>query len=250
MRFLVDLHTHTVASTHAYSTLGEYIAYAHETGLQMFATTDHGPSLTDAPHKWHFENLKVVPRVVEDVAILRGVEANITAAGGLDLEDRILDRLDIVLAGFHENVTPTDKVTHTELVLSVIKSGKVDILVHPGSPNYPIDTGAVLECAKEHNVAIELNASSGVHSRLGSHANCVEIARLARKIGNVIALGSDSHIAYYLGQFDEAIKVLEEAELGYSHVLNTSPARVLDFLEARGHAQIRELRDLFLPISY
>ena len=39
----VDLHMHTVASTHAYSTLSDYIAQAKQKGIKLFAITDHGP---------------------------------------------------------------------------------------------------------------------------------------------------------------------------------------------------------------
>lgn len=39
----VDLHMHTVASTHAYSTLSDYIAEAKRKGIKLFAITDHGP---------------------------------------------------------------------------------------------------------------------------------------------------------------------------------------------------------------
>lgn len=248
MRFLVDLHTHTVASDHAYSTIADYVRQAQETGLQMFATTDHGPSLPDAPHKWHFGNLRVIPHVVDGIAILKGVEANITASGDLDLEEYYTSRLDIVLCGFHPNYTPTDKDTHTELMLSVIKSGKVDIITHPGQPKYPIDFEAVLQCAKEHNVAIEINSSSSINTRYGSHENCVEVAKLAKKIGNTVAIGSDAHVCWFMGRFDEAVSVIEEAGMGYDQVLNTSPARVLDFLESRGHPPIASLRRLFTPL--
>ena len=33
----VDLHMHTVASTHAYSTLSDYIAQAKQKGIKLFA---------------------------------------------------------------------------------------------------------------------------------------------------------------------------------------------------------------------
>lgn len=247
MRFLVDLHTHTIASDHAYSTIKDYIDYASDNAIQMFACTDHGPSLPDAPHKWHFANMRVIPHIVNDVAILRGIEANITAAGDIDIEDGIRNRLDIVLAGFHPNYTPTDKDEHTRLMLQVIKSGKVDIIAHPGNPNYPVDLEAVLECAKENHVAIELNSSSGINTRMGSHNNCVQVARLAKKIGNIVSLGTDAHICYYMGNFDEVIKVIEEANMGYDNIINTSPVKVLDFLESRGHAPIKSLRNYFTP---
>ncbi len=42
----VDLHMHTVASTHAYSTLHDYIAEAQQKNIRLFAITDHGPECT------------------------------------------------------------------------------------------------------------------------------------------------------------------------------------------------------------
>lgn len=249
MRFQVDLHTHTVACSHAYSTLGEYVEQAVDTGISMFATTDHGPDLADGPHKWHFSNLTVVPRIIRNVAVLRGIEANITEDGCLDIEDYIREKLDIVLAALHSNYTPTNEKEHTRLLIKVIESGKVDILAHPGARLYPIDYEEVLACAKEHNVAIEINASTSVNARFGSHDNCVKIAKIAARLGNAISLGSDAHIASFLGCFDESIKVLEDAELGYENVINTSPAKVLDFLESRGHAPIKELREYFTPFK-
>ena len=43
MRHLTDTHAHTVASTHAYSTVEEYFRAASDKGLQLFSITDHGP---------------------------------------------------------------------------------------------------------------------------------------------------------------------------------------------------------------
>lgn len=50
MRHLTDTHAHTVASTHAFSTVDEYFKEAAEKGLQLFSITDHGPDMPDAPH--------------------------------------------------------------------------------------------------------------------------------------------------------------------------------------------------------
>lgn len=247
MRFLVDLHAHTVASDHAYSTVHEYIMQAQKIGLEMIAITDHGPSSPDSPHWRHFANLHVIPHVVDNIAVLRGLEADIQEDGSLDLEDEFLNKLDIVLAGMHATIPNGDEKKHTEVLKKVIASGKVDIITHIGNPRFPINFREVLECAYEHNVAIELNASSSVNSRLGSHDNCVEVAKLAKEIGNVIALGSDSHTCYFLGNFKEAESVLEDAQLGYDKIINTSPMKVLDFLESRGHSRIESLHKFFTP---
>ena len=48
MNFNIDLHSHTIASTHAYSTIGEYVTAAKAKGIVMFANTDHGPAVPDS----------------------------------------------------------------------------------------------------------------------------------------------------------------------------------------------------------
>lgn len=44
----VDLHTHTLASDHAYSTIHDYVRLAPSRGIKLFANTDHGPDMEDA----------------------------------------------------------------------------------------------------------------------------------------------------------------------------------------------------------
>lgn len=49
MKLIADLHTHTLASAHAYSTVTENTVQAEKTGLKIMAVTDHGPQMEDAP---------------------------------------------------------------------------------------------------------------------------------------------------------------------------------------------------------
>lgn len=133
----VDLHMHTVASTHAYSTLSDYIAEAKRKGIKLFAITDHGPDMEDAPHHWHFINMRIWPRLVDGVGILRGIEANIKNINGeIDCSGKMFDSLDLIIAGFHEPVfAPHDKETNTQAMIATIASGKVHIISHPGNAN-------------------------------------------------------------------------------------------------------------------
>ena len=47
MKRLMDIHTHAVASGHAYSTVDENLRWAAEQGLQLVALTDHAPAMKD-----------------------------------------------------------------------------------------------------------------------------------------------------------------------------------------------------------
>ncbi|MBV7388643.1 phosphatase [Pasteurellaceae bacterium TAE3-ERU1] len=246
MDFPVDLHTHTVASTHAYSTLLEYVAQAKKCGVQLFATTDHGPSTADSPHPWHFSNMSIIPRVIDGVGILRGIEANIlNEQGEIDCDDRMRGSLDIILAGLHApDIAPDDKRANTHALVNAIQSGLVDIITHPGNPRFPIEIAPVVQAAKAHNVALEINNSSLVHSRQGSAPHCLAIAQAILDEGGLIALGSDSHFASYLGGFAQAWAMLCQINFPVDRIINRSVQATLDFLHARGHNVIPEFSSL------
>ncbi|NCB57673.1 MAG: phosphatase [Gammaproteobacteria bacterium] len=246
MRYQVDTHTHTLASSHAYSTIHDYIAEAKRKGIVLFATTDHGPDMADAPHAWHFINSRVIPRMVDGVGILRGIEANIKDEfGEIDCNEKMLNELDIVLAGFHEQVfAPKDRDTNTRAMINAMKKGLVHVITHPGNPKFPVDIHAIAEAAAKYNVALEINNSSFLHSRVGSDVNCTAIAKAVRDAGGWVSMGSDSHIAYSLGDLAMSQAILDDVDFPADRVLNRSPRVLLDFLESRGKPHIPEFAGL------
>lgn len=248
MQLRVDTHTHTYASGHAYSTIIENAKAAKEKGLALLCTTDHASSMPGAPHYWFFNNQIVLPRFLEGVGILRGMEANIMPDGSLDIHPSTQERLDWVIASFHEAVfAPQDKSAHTKALLSVIESGKIDALGHLGNPNYDFDFETVLKAAKAHHVAVELNNSSlKGHSRVGSVERCEQIARLAKEIGVFITTGSDAHFATEIGGLDKVQALLDKVEMPSEQVITHSAAQFLSFLALRGHAPITEFKELCL----
>ena len=105
MTVKVDTHTHTLASTHAFGTILENTAAAKEMGLEMICMTDHTPALPDAPHIWHFNTLKRLPREINGVRVLRGAEANLLdTEGNIDLPQHLQDELEIIVASIHKPI--------------------------------------------------------------------------------------------------------------------------------------------------
>lgn len=245
MHIETDTHTHTISSGHAYSSLQENVAAAKAAGLKLLAMTDHASSMPGAPHIWFFGNLKVVPRFIDGVGVLRGVEANIlNVAGEIDVPEKILNQLDIVIGSLHEPVfTPATREENTQALVNTIKSGRVDIIGHPGNPSFPIDIDTVVQAAAEYQVLIELNNSSFLGSRAGSHPYCVAIAQAAKEYGAWLTLGSDSHISFTIGKFAECEAVLQQVGFPLERVISTDANKLLDFLENRGHKNIREYAD-------
>lgn len=248
MNFEVDSHTHTYASGHAYSTLMENAQQAQNCSLKMFCTTDHSQSMPGAPYYWFFLNQRILPRFIHDVAIIRGVETNIVnVQGDVDIPLVVDKELDWVIASFHEAIfPPANKATHTQALINVIKSGRVDALGHLGNPNYDFDFKAVIECAKEYNVAIEINNSSlkGT-SRAGSNERCYEIAEIARDIGAYITTGTDAHFCTEIGNLELVSKLLGSVKMPSNQIITHTCKQFLDFLSLRGKDTINEYKQLY-----
>ncbi len=227
-----DLHVHTVASGHAYSTIGEITHEAARKGVRVVGMTDHGPGLPGGPHFYHFAALRFVPEYLHGVRVLRGIEANILGIDQLDLDDPLLDRLDLVMAGFHEDCGFDNRGAdeNTRAMLSMMDNPKVKVIAHPGNPNFPLDYRAVVEKSVASGTALEVNNSSFCISRRGSAVNCREIIRLCAQMGASVTVGSDAHIAQGVGEFDDALLELAVAGVKWEQVVNRTFESTLEFL--------------------
>ncbi len=114
---------------------------AKKKGLIAIGMTDHGPDMADAPHQWHFYNMDIIPRQIEGVTVVRGIEFNIRPNGELDhMDQKCLGPVEFALASFHESCfAPATKAVHTEALEAVVKDARVNALGHPGNPRYDFD---------------------------------------------------------------------------------------------------------------
>jgi putative hydrolase len=237
MKFVADLHTHTIVSGHAYSTLMENAKYASEIGLEILGVTDHGPNMPGAPDLWYFGNFKVLPRELYGVKMLYGCEANIIDyEGNLDIPVELQSGLDIMVVSLHEPLMEGGKSLdlNTSTILKAMDNPNVDILGHIGNPKFPIDEEKIVKKAKEKNILIELNNSSFVTSRIGSEKNCATIVKLCKKFDVKIIVNSDAHFCYNIGNFSAAEKVLKEIDMPEELVINTNSEMLIEFLRKRG----------------
>jgi putative hydrolase len=248
MHIEVDSHTHTIASGHAYSTLAENIAAAAERGLKLLAITDHGPAMPGAPHAWFFMNMRVIPRIINGVGVLRGVEANIMNRNGeLDLQVDILQRMDLVLGSLHDPLfAPQNKTIHTDTVIKTMASGQIDVFAHGGNPAFSIDPVEVAKAAAEYRVLIEINNSSFTTSRPGSEPNCRALAEAVALHGGQLTFGTDAHIASRVGVFDQCVALVQSIDFPEEQIISRSGIDFLNFLSSKNKpADLSELRSLF-----
>lgn len=227
-----DLHVHTIASGHAYSTITEIAAEAARRGLRLVGMTDHGPALPGGPHPYHFMALRFVPPFLCGVRILRGIEANILDNNQLDLHDDQLSQLDLVLAGFHPGCgyTGRSEQENTRTLMAVMEKPQVNIICHPGNPDFPLDYRSIARHAAATGTALEINNSSFGASRIGSTENCRRLARYCAEFGTLVAIGSDAHIAAGVGEFHQALEEAAQAGIQEAQIVNLTMNSTLAFL--------------------
>lgn len=233
MRIIADTHTHTVASTHAYSTILENARFASENGILYLGMTDHAPKICDAPHLWHFRNLAAIPETLFGVRILKGAEVNILENGEVDLDEETLNMLEWVVASYHAPACPPSSFEeHTKAYINVAKNPHVTVIGHSGSPAYSYDYEKAVKAFREYDKAVEINSHT-FEARKQSVKNCLEIARLCKKYEAKIVVNSDAHFAYDVGRVDLALQALEEIGFPEKLVINSSKELFEEFLKSK-----------------
>jgi len=234
MVLIADLHTHSIASGHAYSTIRENIQQAAMIGLRYYGISDHTPGMRDTTVMGYFHNLRVLKSPIEKVEILKGAEANIVSRRGtIDLPAEIASRLDYVIASLHDIVIENMGIVgNTEAVIGAMHNPHVRIIGHPDDSRYPLHYPEIARAAKETGVALELNNSSlsPASSRVGGMVNAKELLEQCAAVGASVVVNSDSHIWYDVGNFIYAKALLDELRFPEHLVLNASASGMAKLL--------------------
>ncbi len=233
----LDVHNHTYASGHAYSSLQEMVIAARDAGIEYFAITDHGPATPGACDPFYFRNYGIVPRLMYGVKVLMGSELNILdCEGNLDIDERLYPKLDIVLAGIHRVCwRGGSKSRNTEGVLSVMHNPRISVITHPGDGTAELDFEALVRCCRDSGTLLEINSSSMLPWRDKTEAipNNKEIIRLCRATDTPLIMGSDAHISFDVGNCRYAKALLEEEGFPVELVLNYNPDLFFSFTGVR-----------------
>ena len=234
MKLVLDSHTHTISSAHAYSTVLENAGEASRAGLELLAITDHAPALPDSCDRWHFINYHVMDRELFGVKMLYGVELNIMDyQGTVDLEPFLLEKQDLCIASFHELITtPGSRKENTQAMVKAMENPYVDILGHPDDGRIPVDFEELVRQAKAADVLLELNNSSlkAARYRLNTRENMITIMKYCERYQVPVVVGTDAHFATAVGRMKEVEDLLTETGFPEELVVNTSVERYLSHL--------------------
>jgi DNA polymerase (family 10) len=219
-----DLHIHSNYSDGS-SSIEEIALNAKKLGYKYIAICDHSQSVKYAGGLTEDELLRQIDEIdklnekLDGIRILAGNEVDIKHDGSLDYPDKILEKLDIVIAaihmGFRHNVT--------ERICKAMEHPLVDMVAHPTGrlistrEGYVIDLAKILEKASMTNTVLEINA---YYERLDlNDINC----RRASELGCKFAINTDAHHLQQLWMMKLGIGVARRAWLNKNLIINTQP---------------------------
>ena len=234
MKYLLDSHTHTIASGHAYNTILEMAAAAAEKGLELLAITEHAVAMPGTTGLFYFMNLKTLPRKMNGITVLFGTELNIMDyTGKVDLEENVLRQMDVCIASLHTPcIRPGTAMQNTQALLGAMENPYVNIIGHPDDGRYPIDYDTLAAAAREHHVLLELNSHSLEPGsfREGAWENDRQMLEACKKYQTSIILNSDAHWCGQIGEFEISRKLLEEVSFPEQLIVNTDVDRYCKFI--------------------
>lgn len=226
-----DYHTHTIYSSgfrkkgphHAIGSIEENVVSAYKKGLKTIVISEHGPG-----HYLYGLRLEYLQEIKDEIKRLReiyeakglkillGLESNIVGVDGeLDVDDKLLKELDILLMGYHYGAMPVgakdainlywntqvSKLVNsmseksmdimTRAYIKAIQKYPIDIITHPGA-KAAIHIKEVAKEAIKYNTALEISCK---HKELS-----VEALREIQDIEVKLYINSDAHQPSFVGE--------------------------------------------------
>ena len=265
-----DVHTHTLFSRHAYSTVRENVLAARDAGLELLGVTDHfsdmlfpGADLTHADLRdyQYFINTATWPRTWEGVRLLHGAEADIRTLDGrlfgqdvavaeditggplrsvTTLYDRVVASCDYVIASVHYREFAREATVSqgTEMYLGALAQPKVLALGHAGRAGVPFDVREVVGEAARLGKLMEINNHSLEARRREGRTwqSCRSIAEACAELGCRVIVSSDAHVCTDVGRVPAALELLEGIGFPQELVATRSAEAFLGAMAAAGLA--------------
>lgn len=208
---------------------GEIIDIARkckQMGWQYVSMADHVGTLRIAGGMTEKEllsqkkEIEQVNKQIKNFKILTGCEANILKDGRIDISDKVLAQLDVVIAAVHSHFK-MGKQEMTKRIIRAMKNKNVDIIAHPTGriiqerEPYQVDLEKIMTAAVEYNVVLEINAFP---DRLDLKDTDI---KLAIEHGCKLSIGLDAHNLDQLHHIDLGLITARRGWAERKDIINT-----------------------------
>ena len=236
-----DLHVHSKWSDGTCS-IQEIAQASQRKGYEYVAICDHSKSLKIAhglDESRLMKQTEEINRLNERLTgfrILKGIEVDILADGRLDLSEKVLEKLDLVIASVHSGFKQ-DRKKMTKRIIRALENPCVTILGHPtgrllgAREPYEVEMDEIMEAASRLGKVLEINA---YFERLDlNDIYC----RRAKEMGIRMAIGTDAHHVDQLWMMTLGVAVARRGWLERDDLLNLRKAAEV---RLRPRAEVQE----------
>jgi len=220
-----DLHVHSKWSDGT-SSIEEIARSAQKRGYQYVVICDHSKSLRiahgldEARLMKQIEEIDRLNEKLKGFQILKGSEVDILTDGTLDLSEKVLEKLDFVVAAIHSGFKQ-DQEKMTKRIIRALENPLIHVIAHPSGrllgtrDPYEVEIEGLMEAAKKYGKALEINA---YFERLDlDDIHC----RKAKEMGIQVAIGTDSHHLDQMWMISLGVAVARRGWLEAPDILNT-----------------------------
>lgn len=218
-----DIHMHTTYSDGAFS-IKDMIEANIKKGYQFMVITDHSQSLKVAnglsEERLLRQNaeIKQLNEQYDEIDIYSGIEMDILPDGSLDYSDKVLSKLDYVIAAIHQSFNQSEEEIMQRLE-NACRNPYVRHIAHPTGriigrrAGYEPNIDKLCTLAEETNTILEINANP---KRLDLNAQVV------KKHPNVqITINTDAHHVDHLEFMKYGVATAQKGFVHKDRVINT-----------------------------
>jgi DNA polymerase (family 10) len=218
-------HVHTTFSD-GRNTVAEMLHAAHSRGWDYVGISDHSPvayyagGLSEERLREQHAEIAKQEKSVAPMRVFRGTEADILQNGTMDYGEKILSKLDFVIASVHSGFT-MEKDEMTDRILRAMDDRNVTFLGHLtgrkllSRAGYSVEFERIFEKAGQRGVMIEIN---GNPNRLDLDWRHI---KRALDLGVMFSINPDAHS---VGEYNAVITgtwVARKGGLGPKQIFNT-----------------------------
>lgn len=220
-----DLQMHTEWSDGS-ANINDMAYESKKMGYEYIAITDHSGTLRIANgmnEKTILKQMKEINKInneLDNFMILKGIETNIDSYGLPDVPDKILEDMDIVIAGIHSGFKQNTKEL-TRRIVSAMENDNINIIAHPTGRKiqernaYELDLEKIFETSKDTDTLLEVNSQM---NRLDLKDMDI---RIAIEHGCKLVINTDAHSLSELKNMELGVSTAKRGWAQKGDIVNT-----------------------------
>lgn len=210
MRYLADMHMHSIYSYDGQMRLKQMVERGKKLNLKYMAFTEHLEfnqiTIKQFLNRYQLykEELEQLQECNPEITLIKAVEISNPELYLKELESLNKLDLDYIIGSNHilpKNNSEKEILNYYKKILTIIKNGGIDTIGHLDYlrrkvDDNNIDNGIIEEIFKElikRKIALEINTSAIRRKGLDSFPSQIKLDLYKKLGGNIVTIGSDAH---------------------------------------------------------